>query len=119
MKQLHLASQFAIFLGVILTFTFCGKEENTPSDVYFPQVRTIVADHCTNSCHAPSKGLLQGMPIVLEADSNIVNLAASIKAAVADPISPTNKRMPENGVLSSDQIDVIKKWYAKGGRLTD
>ncbi len=108
-----------ILIAVALcTLWACKKDVAKPSQ-YFPQVRSIVQNNCTQSCHAPSKGFFTGLPVILEADTNIVHLAASIKAAVADPIGPTNKRMPEGGSLSTADIDLIKNWFAKGGKLTD
>lgn len=111
----HLALCFVIAITAIV---FSCKKEAAPTK-YFPKVRSIVADNCTITCHAPSKGLPQGMPVVLETDDEIANLAASIKKAVADPASPQNKRMPQGGMLSDADIDTIVKWLEKGGRVDD
>lgn len=107
------------FVIAITAIVFsCKKEEATPTK-YFPKVRTIVADNCTVTCHAPSKGLPQGMPVVLETDDEIVTQGLNIKKAVADPVSPQNKRMPEGGMLSDADINTIVKWLEKGGRVSD
>jgi uncharacterized membrane protein len=107
-------------LTCLIMFYSCNTENAVPSDgLYFPKVKSIIGANCTVTCHAPSKGFFTGLPVILESDSNIVNLAASIKAAVADPISPTNKRMPQGGTLAATDIDTITKWLAKGGKATD
>ncbi|MBK9017655.1 MAG: hypothetical protein IPM82_28415 [Saprospiraceae bacterium] len=103
-----------VFMAIVFS---CKKEEASPK--YFPKVKAIVAANCTVTCHAPSKGLPDGMPVVLETDDDIASRAASIKAAVADPASPQNKRMPQGGVLSDADIDTIVKWLEKGGRVSD
>jgi uncharacterized membrane protein len=109
-----------IILIALSTLNSCNTENAVTSDgLYFPKVKAIIQANCTVTCHAPSKGFYTGLPVVLESDSNIVSLAASIKAAVADPISPTNKRMPQGGALSATDIDTITKWLAKGGKATD
>jgi hypothetical protein len=46
----------------------------------------------------------------------------SIKASVADPATPGplgNRRMPENGELTQEEIAVIVAWFDKGGKSTD
>jgi uncharacterized membrane protein len=106
---------------VLLLAIFSCNKDNTPSppgdEKLFPQVKTIIETNCTISCHAPSKGFNTGLPVILETDSDIVNHAAAIKAAVADPVSPTNKRMPEGGALSAADIDIITQWYESGGTI--
>lgn len=98
----------------------CKKDESSPApETYFPRVRTIVENNCTNTCHAPSKGFHDGMPVVLETDDDIASRASSIKAAVADSVTFFNKRMPLGGMLSAADIDVIVKWWEKGGKKTD
>lgn len=114
MKKQHRILTLLALAAVIFS---CKKEQAPPK--YFPRVKTIVEANCTISCHAPSKGLHDGMPVVLETDEEIAALAASIKAAVADPASPQNKRMPQGGMLSDADIDTIVKWFNKGGRVTD
>ncbi len=59
------------------------------------------------------------MPVFLTSDSIIVSYDANIKAAVIDPVSPFNKRMPLGGQLSSTDTAVIGRWFAKGGKATD
>lgn len=110
--------KLGIGLAITALIFSCKKEETTPTK-YFPKVKAIVAANCTVTCHAPSKGLPQGMPVVLESDDDIASRAASIKQAVADPASPQNKRMPQGGMLSDADIDIIVKWLEKGGRVTD
>lgn len=114
MNKTHL-----IILISSLCFTFSCTKEAIDDGKYFPKVKSIIANNCTNSCHAPSKGLPQGMPVILETDEEISASAGNIKAAVADPITYFNKRMPENGTLSQSDIDIIVKWYEKGGKITD
>ena len=100
----------------LLLLASCGKEKSTtPSGKYYPNVKTIIQANCTITCHSPSQGFMQGLPVVLETDSDIVQRAASIKAAVADPVSPFNKRMPQSGSLSAADIATITQWYAAGG----
>jgi uncharacterized membrane protein len=86
---------------------------------YFSSVRSIIQMNCTISCHAPSKGFMQGLPIALETDSEIVMHGPGIKAAVADPVTLTNKRMPSGGTMSEADIQTIKDWRDHGGRETD
>lgn len=59
------------------------------------------------------------MPVFLTTDAEIVSLAGSIKAAVIDPVTPFNKRMPLGGHLSDADTTIIGRWYAKGGKATD
>ncbi len=112
MKKHH---QFFATLALVAILFSCKKEPAAHTK-YFPKVKTIVAANCTITCHAPSEGLPEGMPVVLETDDNIASLAASIKRAVADSASPQNKRMPLGGMLSEADIDTIVKWLEKGGR---
>ena len=108
-----------LLTGAISVSSCTNETPVSPMEPYFPKVKAIIADNCTISCHAPSKGFDDGRPVVLESDSDIVNLAQSIKRAVSDPISPMNIRMPLGGQLSASDIDIIKKWVATGGRQTD
>ena len=82
---------------------------------YDAEPQQIIEANCL-TCHAPGG---QGMPVILTTDDNIVALAASIKAATIDPVSPQNKRMPQDGELSEADKAVIQKWYDKGGKATD
>lgn len=59
------------------------------------------------------------MPVVFTADADITGRAAAIKTTTLDPVSPTNKRMPQTGELSDSEKDNILKWFEKGGRATD
>ena len=100
----------------LLLLASCGKENSTaPSGKYYPKAKTIIQANCTVTCHSPSQGFMQGLPVVLETDSDIVQRAASIKAAVGDPVTPFNKRMPQGGSLSAADIATITQWYAAGG----
>ncbi len=108
MKQLLILATL-----VVLTELACKKD---PVETrYFPIVKTIIQANCI-TCHTPGG---QGMPIVFVTDEDISSRAASIKAATIDPVSPQNKRMPQGGELSQADKDVIKKWFEKGGRITD
>src|SRR5690242_3966186 len=104
---------FCAASGIILFTVSCKKESATPqpSRVYFPEVRTIIQSHCI-SCHYPGG---QGMPVILTADSDIVNYAAAIKAATLDPVTPQNRRMPLEGSLTDAEKTTISNWFAAGG----
>ena len=113
---------FLILAGylVISTLISCSKNDNTPqpgTEKYFPKVKTIIASNCA-SCHY-SSGTWAGRPTKFDTDSDISSLYSAIKKAVADPVSPMNKRMPQGGSLSADDIDIIVKWFNKGGKVTD
>jgi uncharacterized membrane protein len=105
---------------VISTLSSCSKNDNTPqaeADKYFPKVKSIIASNCA-SCHN-SSGTWAGRPTKFDTDSDITSLYIAIKKAVADPVSPMNKRMPQGGSLSADDIAIIVKWFNKGGKVTD
>ncbi|MEO8150639.1 MAG: hypothetical protein ABI723_23610 [Bacteroidia bacterium] len=109
-----------IALSMLITIYSCKKENASETNgLFFPKVKSIVQTNCAVSCHAPSIGLYQGLPVILETDSDIVRYGNSIKAAVADPVSFGNKRMPPSGSLTSSDIDVITNWLDKGGKITD
>ncbi len=98
----------------------CNKKSdssNTGTGAYFPKVRTIIQNNCA-SCHL-STGTWAGRPTALDNDSEIIAAAASIKAAVADPATPLNRRMPEGSSLSTADVNTIVSWYNKGGKITD
>jgi hypothetical protein len=117
MKTLY---TFILLMAAIILIYSCNHEIVEPgTGKLFPQVRIIIADNCTITCHAPSRGLDEGRPVSLESDSDLVGLAPVIKSAVADPVSPTNIRMPQGGSLSPAEIDTIVKWAEKGGKATD
>lgn len=103
----------------ILTVVSCGKKDNpTPdNEKYFPTVKTIISNNCM-TCHN-SNGTWAGRPTKFDTDEDILALAGAIKRAVADPVTITNKRMPQGGSLSASDINVIVKWFNKGGKLTD
>ena len=113
-----------ILLGIMIAWLFACKREKMTAppvtvDKYFPKVKLIVQSNCTVSCHAPSLGYPQGLPVVLESDSDIVLKESSILKAVAGPFTTHNKRMPPSGALSNSDIDVINQWIFKGGSTTD
>ncbi len=114
-------SLFALLVFMAVAFLgSCRKDEVSSADEkYFSKVRTIVENNCTISCHAPSKGFHEGMPVVLETDDDIERNASNIKASVADPVTYLNKRMPQGGMLSDADIEVIVSWWEKGGKKTD
>ena len=102
---------------VIVGFASCSKSSDTPpvtQGPYFPQVRTIIQNNCI-SCHSPGGA---GMPVLLHTDTLIVQSAASIKAAVNDPVTPVNHRMPQGGTLPAADIATIVNWYNAGGVST-
>ena len=100
----------------VLVYVSCtNKSVETPPSTYFPQVKNIIQANCI-TCHQPSG---QGMPLFFTSDANIVANAARIKAAVADPATPMNKHMPLGGQLSDADINIIVKWFAKGGKAND
>jgi uncharacterized membrane protein len=118
MKKLR----WPVFAGTIVLSVFisCSKNDTTPqpeSVQYFPKVKAIISNNCM-SCHN-SSGSWAGRPTKFDTDSDITSLYIAIKKAVADPVSPTNKRMPQGGSLSANDIDVIVKWFNKGGKATD
>jgi uncharacterized membrane protein len=84
---------------------------------YFGQVKSIIATNCV-SCHS-SSGPWTGRPTKFDSDADILLDAAAIKAAVADPVSVTNGRMPQGGRLSDHDIAVIVRWFQAGGRSSD
>ena len=114
--------KWLVFVGVIVISAIisCSKTDNSiqpGSDKYFPTVKTIISNNCL-TCHN-SSGTWAGRPTKFDTDSDISSLYIAIKKAVADPVSPTNKRMPQGGSLSANDIDVIVKWFNKGGKVTD
>ena len=109
-----------LFVFVIVTLPSCRMDTNSPSpSKYYTRVKTIIQQNCTVSCHSPAQGFFQGLPVILDSDTDIVSRSAGIKASVADPTSQTNKRMPQGGGLSVADIAMISIWYAAGGRSTD
>jgi uncharacterized membrane protein len=105
----------------IIVINACKKDDSVVPDtsIYFPKVKAIIQANCI-SCHS-SADLLnwQGRPVALDTDSQIASLYSSIKASVADPATLQNKRMPQGGTLSASDIDIIVKWYNKGGKVSD
>lgn len=87
------------------------------AEVYFPKVKAIIQANCM-SCHS-SSGSWEGRPVAFDTDEQITAAYTSIKAAVADPETITNKRMPKGSTLSQSDINTIIQWYQKGGKTTD
>jgi uncharacterized membrane protein len=116
-KRSFLISSIIIFI----TMVSCKKDNSiTPipeNEAYFPKVKTIIQNNCL-ICHS-SSGTWSGRPISFDSDSLISLQYANIKAAVADPVTVRNKRMPQGGSLSESDIDIIVKWFNKGGKITD
>ena len=98
----------------------CKKNSDTSSATsgpYFPAVKTIVRNNCL-PCHS-SGGSWSGKPVAFDSDSSIAAQYISIKAAVNDPATQVNRRMPEGGSLSVSDINTIISWYNNGGKVTD
>lgn len=96
----------------------CTKSNSrVDPELYFPTVKKIIQNQCL-SCHSTT-GSWQGRPVALDSDNDIVAKASFIKASVADPVSVTNKRMPLGSTLSNEEIDIIVKWFNKGGKASD
>ena len=104
------------FMG-LWVITSCSKDKEMTTDQYFPMVKDIIQNNCL-ACHS-STGTWAGRPVAFDSDSAISEQYAAIKAAVADPISVVNKRMPQGGTLPQSDIDIIVKWFVKGGKVTD
>lgn len=122
MQKNHLPFFKTISVMLILVLGSCKKEsasEQQTEGKLFTKVRTIVQTNCTVSCHAPSIGFPEGLPVILETDNDIIYHAGGIKSAVADPVTPLNKRMPSGGMLSASEIDIIVKWYDGGGTINN
>ena len=110
-------SAILFFAIGIIAVTSCKKNDVVPQQTnYFPQVKMIIQKNCI-SCHSSPGG--QGLPVILTTDSDIVNRAASIKAATCDPPTPYNKRMPLGGELSDANKATITNWFEKGGTAYD
>jgi uncharacterized membrane protein len=105
----------AILCMAFITILACKKDPVTTDTVYFSKVKTIVQTNCVQ-CHQPGGA---GLPVILVSDDDITSRYASIKASVIDPISFSNKRMPQGNELSQADKDVIQKWFDKGGKKTD
>jgi uncharacterized membrane protein len=119
MKTTLILKSIAFVLGLLLIYS-CNKEHDMTlpgNDKYFPLVKTIIQNNCL-SCHS-STGTWAGRPVAFDSDSAIAEQSAFIKAAVADPVTFINKRMPQGGELPAGDIDIIVKWFNKGGGTTD
>jgi uncharacterized membrane protein len=110
-------------IAVLLTTTITGvalvscKHDSVQpqSTLLFPKVKAIIQTNCL-ACHVPGG---QGMPVFLNSDDNIVQLAGSIKHATVDPAGPQNPRMPLGGELSDADKKIITDWYAGGGTASN
>lgn len=105
---------FITLFAIVVISCSNNKSQNTNQQKYYPAVKTIVAEKCL-SCHA-SNGTWAGRPIKLDSDQDICNQSEIIKKSVADPVSPSNRRMPQEDSLTAEQIQVIVNWYQKGGQ---
>ncbi len=112
--------KFFTLTGILAIFTIssCKKENNQAASAnYFPKVRAIISNNCL-TCHS-SSGSWAGRPTKFDSDSDITSNYIAIKRAVADPVTITNKRMPQGGTLSASDIEIIVQWFNKGGKVTD
>ena len=112
---------FTVVLALLVASLVSCKKEHSPAVVtpenYFPKVKTIIQNNCL-SCHS-SSGTWEGRPTAFDTDDAIADQAGAIKAAIADPVTPTNKRMPQGSALAAADSATIVKWFKKGGKLTD
>ena len=106
---------------IVFSFSKCKKaatSDSTPvTTKYFPLVKTIIQNNCI-SCHSTS-GNWSGRPTAFDTDSSIAKQLESIKASISDPVTPINKRMPQTGELSTNDINTILSWYNVGGKTSD
>jgi uncharacterized membrane protein len=113
--------KYLFWLSVLVVQASCQNKTADPSPStsgpYFPKVKTIIAANCL-TCHS-STGSWTGRPTVFDTDAEIVAAAHAIKAAVADPVTITNHRMPQGGSLSQTDINTIVAWYNAGGLATN
>ena len=114
------SSPIFILTHFVASVVSCKKEHSpavvTP-ETYFPKVKAIIQNNCL-SCHS-SSGTWEGRPTAFDTDDAIADQAGAIKAAIADPVTPTNKRMPQGSALAAADSVTIVKWFNKGGKLTD
>jgi uncharacterized membrane protein len=106
---------------LFISLTSCKKEDAAPLDIkYFATVKKIISTNCLQ-CHNSTDPFnsWSGRPVKLDSDDDITTQYINIKASVADPISFSNKRMPLGSELAKSDIDIIVKWYDKGGKSTD
>lgn len=111
-----------LFLLVIACL-YCKKENHVITDTtgkYFLKVKAIIETNCTITCHSPSKGYNQGLPVILDTDSDIVKRAIAVKGSLVGPFNlTTNRKMPLGGQLSNSDIDIVVKWVDSGGKATN
>ena len=115
MKKMRIVSSVAV---VVVVFSISCKHDAVTmpqSTLLFPKVKAIVQQNCIE-CHSPGG---QGLPVMLTTDDDIVQLAAQIKSATVDPVSPRNRRMPPNGDLSDADKNIIAQWLEGGGTTTN
>jgi len=109
------------FTLVVISLTSCKKEDAAPLDIkYFDTVKQIISTNCLQ-CHNSTDPFnsWSGRPVKLDSDDDITSQYNIIKKSVADPVTFLNKRMPQGGELAKSDIDIIVKWYDKGGKSTD
>ncbi len=109
-------------LALLIVLICCKKENAAPVDnnqKYFPKVKAIIQGNCTITCHSPSKGFYQGLPTILDNDSDIVKSASAIKRAITGPFNFITKKMPLGGHLSVSDSTTIVNWVDKGGTAND
>lgn len=106
---------------VVFIISSCKKDQTGPAtnELLFPKVKSIIQSNCTITYHAPSLGYFDGLPVILETDTDIVKRASAIVEALTGPVTPVNKRMPPDKTLSEDDINVIISWVEKGGQVDD
>lgn len=117
MRKTKTATSIGLFISAFVLLNACVHDVAKPNTdgPFFPEVKQIIQANCV-SCHSPGG---EGLPVILTSTDNIVELAASIKAATIDPASPRNKRMPLGGELSEHDKSIIQKWFDKGGKASD
>ena len=104
-------------MSLLAVFSNCTKRTDEVASPYFPKVKSIISNNCL-SCHS-SKGSWLGRPTAFDNDEEITASYNSIKAVLVDPPTQFNKRMPQTGMLSAGDIDIVVKWWEKGGKSTD
>lgn len=116
MRKTLLSSLSLVAVG----FISCQNKNTDPASSgppYFPKVKTIIGINCMG-CHS-SSGSWTGRPVAFDTDAEIVAAANNIKTAVAGPWTPMVKKMPQGGVLTKGDIDIIVAWVNAGGQSSN